>query len=131
MKLGIIGAGNIGATLAKLFAQVGHEVALGNSRSPETLKNLVRNLNEDVSGHVQAVSAEDAAVFGEVVIEAIPFGHYRDLPKDELVGKTLVSASSYYPRRDGEMNLGKHTYTGLVTAHSPSTAVVKAFNTID
>ncbi len=37
MKLGIIGAGSIGATAARLFAQAGHEIALSNSRGPETL----------------------------------------------------------------------------------------------
>ena len=135
MKIGIIGAGHIGATLAELLAGVGHEVALSNSRSPDTLGDLVADLNKNAqnnseSGSVQAVRAEDAASFGDLVIEAIPFGHYRDLPKDELAGKTLVSASNYYPERDGEMDLGSHTQTGLVASYLSNTAVVKAFNTI-
>ena len=44
------------------------------------------------------MTAEDAASFGDPVIEAIPFGHYRDLPKEQLAGKTLISASNYYPK---------------------------------
>ncbi len=130
MKLGIIGAGNIGATLAGLFAKAGHEVALSNSRGPETLQDLVSDLNKNAKGEVQAVTAEDAAAFGDIVIEAIPFGHYEDLPKDELASKTLISASNYYPRRDGEMDFGGHTQTGLVAAYLSDTTVVKAFNTI-
>ena len=130
MKLGIIGAGNIGATLAGLFAKAGHEVALSNSRGPETLQDLVSDLNKNAEGEVQAVTAEDAAAFGDIVIEAIPFGHYQDLPKEELAGKTLVSASNYYPGRDGEIDFGGHTQTGLVASYLSDTTVVKAFNTI-
>lgn len=135
MKIGIIGAGHIGATLAELLASVGHEVALSNSRGPDTLGDLVADLNKNVQnssagGSVRAMSAEDAARFGDLVIEAIPFGHYRDLPKGELADKTLVSASNYYPERDGEMDLGGHTQTGLVASYLSDTAVVKAFNTI-
>ena len=130
MKLGIIGAGNIGATLAGLFAQAGHEVALSNSRGPETLQDVVEDLNKSAEGEVQAMTTEDAAAFGDVVIEAIPFGHYRDLPKGELAGKTLISASNYYPGRDGEMDLEDHTQTGLVASYLSDTTVVKAFNTI-
>lgn len=130
MKLGIIGAGNIGATLAGLFAKAGHEVALSNSRGPETLQDLVSDLNKNARGEVQAMTTEDAAAFGDVVIEAIPFGHYRDLPREELASKTLISASNYYPGRDGEMDLGGHTQTGLVASYLSDTTVVKAFNTI-
>lgn len=130
MKLGIIGAGNIGATLAGLFARAGHEVAIGNSRGPDTLQDLVANLNKDARGNVQAMTAENAATFGDIVIEAIPFGHYQDLPKEELRDKILISASNYYPGRDGEMDLEGHTQTGLVASYLPDTSVVKAFNTI-
>ena len=130
MKLGIIGAGNIGATLAGLFAQAGHEVALSNSRGPETLQDVVADLNHNASRNVQAMTTENAAAFGEVVIEAIPFGRYQNLPKDELAGKTLISASNYYPNRDGEMDFAGHTQSGLVASYLPDTSVVKAFNTI-
>jgi len=44
MKIGIIGAGNIGANAAKLFTRAGHEVALSNSRGAETLKDLVAEI---------------------------------------------------------------------------------------
>lgn len=130
MKLGIIGAGNIGATLAGLFVKAGHEVALSNSRGPETLQDAVADLNQNAAGNVQAMTAEDAAAFGELVVEAVPFGHYQDLPKEELAGKTLISASNYYPGRDGEMELEGHTQTGLVASYLTDTTVVKAFNTI-
>ena len=40
MKIGIIGAGMIGGTLARRLTGLGHEVALANSRGPETLREL-------------------------------------------------------------------------------------------
>jgi len=126
MNIGIIGAGNIGGTLAELFARAGHQVALSNSRGPETLNNRVAELGPNVT----AMTARDTARFGEIVIEAIPFGRYRDLPAEELVGKIVVSASNYYPERDGEVDLRGGTQTELVARHLGGSRVVKAFNTI-
>ena len=126
MNIGIIGAGNIGGTLAELFARVGHKVALSNSRGPETLADKVAELGENVT----AMTAEDAAAFGDLVLEAVPFGKYRDLPADLLHGKVVMSASNYYPNRDGEMDFHGLTQTGLVAEHLPGARVVKAFNAI-
>ena len=64
MRIGIIGAGNIGSTAARLFAQAGHEVAIANSRGPETLEGLV----EEIGPNARAVTVEEAADFGEVVM---------------------------------------------------------------
>lgn len=126
MKIGIIGAGNIGATLAGLFAEAGHEVALSNSRGPDSLEEIVA----DLGPNVRAATVPDAALFGEVVVEAIPFGLYESLPVEELAGKILVSASNYYPGRDGAMDLGGRAQSELIAGYLPQTRVVKAFNTI-
>jgi 8-hydroxy-5-deazaflavin:NADPH oxidoreductase len=40
MKIGIIGAGNIGATLTRKLAGSGHEVKLANSKGPDSLRGL-------------------------------------------------------------------------------------------
>ena len=126
MKIGIIGAGHIGGTLAKLFAIAGHEVALSNSRGPETLSETV----SDIGYGVIAATAEEAATFGDVAVEAVPFGHYQELPADALAGKVVMSASNYYPDRDGDVDLHGLTQTGLVAEHLKDSMVVKAFNTI-
>jgi predicted dinucleotide-binding enzyme len=57
MRIGIIGAGHIGGTLAKRFVDVGHEVAVSNSRGPESLVSLVDTLGD----HAQATTTADAA----------------------------------------------------------------------
>ena len=126
MKIGIIGAGMIGATLARLFAEQGHEVVISNSRGPQTLDAVVNEI-----GHgVRAMTAEKAADFGDIVVEAIPYGHYKDLPAILLAEKILISASNYYPDRDGIMDLNGRSQTELIALHLPATKVIKAFNTI-
>ena len=126
MNIGVIGSGNIGANAARLFAAAGHQVAISNSRGPETLEDLAGELGPGV----RAASVEEAAGFGEVVMEAIPFGRYESLPADRLSGKVFITASNYYPARDGEMDLGGRASSELVAEHLPGARVVKAFNTI-
>ena len=126
MNIGVIGSGNIGANAARLFARAGHEVAISNSRGPETLRDVV----EEIGPGVRAATVEEAAGFGEVVMEAIPFGRYEELPAEQLAGKVLVTASNYYPGRDGEVNRDGLASSELVQRHLPETRVVKAFNTI-
>ena len=47
MKIGIIGSGNIGATLAQLFEKAGHQVEISNSRGPASLNALVQSIGSD------------------------------------------------------------------------------------
>jgi len=96
MRIGVIGAGNIGATAARLFADAGHEVVISNSRGPETLTA------EEDNG-VRAGTVEEAAEFGDVVLLAIPFKAYTDMPVDELSDTTVIDATNYYPGRDGHV----------------------------
>jgi predicted dinucleotide-binding enzyme len=125
-KIGIVGAGRIGRTLAALFADAGYEVLVSNSRGPESLSELVT----DLGPRVRAGTPAESAVFGDVVVEAIPFGAYRDLPKDALAGKVVVSASNYYPDRDGAIQFDGRSQTELIADHLEGSRVVKAFNTM-
>src|SRR5262249_17207715 len=69
LKIGIIGAGRIGGTLAMLWAKAGHE-ALVLSRHPDQLKDLVRSLGPKA----RAGTPREAAVFGDVVLISVPYG---------------------------------------------------------
>jgi predicted dinucleotide-binding enzyme len=129
MKIGIIGAGNIGANAAKLFTEAGYEVAIANSRGAETLRDLVAQLGEKA----QAVSVEEAAKFGEVVFISIPFGKYKELPADIFEGKIVIDSNNYYPNRDGqfaELDGGQTTSSELLGNHLKGARIVKGFNTI-
>lgn len=126
MQIGIIGAGMIGGTAAKLFAEAGHQVALSNSRGPASLASLVQELGP----RVRAATIEEAAKFGEVVLVAIPFGKYQTLPAAPLRGKVVVDAMNYYAQRDGRIEFGDLTSTELVARFLSGARVVKAFNTM-
>jgi predicted dinucleotide-binding enzyme len=129
MKIGIIGAGNIGANAAKLFAEAGHEIAIANSRSPETLTEIVN----EIGGDAKAVTVEDAAKFGEIVFVSIPLGKIGELPTDGFDGKVVIDSNNYYPDRDGQiavLDSDEKTSSELLAEHLTGAIVVKAFNTI-
>jgi predicted dinucleotide-binding enzyme len=129
VRIGIIGAGHIGGTLAKHFVDAGHEVTVSNSRGSDTLAGLVEEL-----GHgAQAMTAADAARVGDAVVVSIPFGRYRELPTDGVAGKVVIDTSNYYPQRDGhfdELDTDRTTSSELLQAHLSTAHVVKAFNAI-
>ncbi len=130
LKIGIIGAGRIGGTLASLWAKAGHEV-LVSSRHPEQLQELARSLGPKG----RAGTPREAAVFGDVVLVSVPYGALpqigRDLPK-ELAGKIVLDTGNPYPERDGEMALeARRKGTGVASAEFlPGVRLVRAFNAI-
>ena len=127
MKIGIIGAGNIGASTAKLFIKAGHEIAIANSRGGETLTDLAKEIG------AKGLDLEDAARFGEIILIAVPFGKYKTLPAGVFQNKIVVDANNYYPDRDGQftdIDDGKVTSSELLAAHLKDARIVKAFNTI-
>ena len=128
MKVGIIGAGNIGATAAKLLTRAGHEVAISNSRGPESLKELVAGLGE----RARARTVEEAASFGEVVLLAIPWRKPEGLPSAEaLAGKIVIDAMNPYTETGEPFDLGDATTSSEeVLKRLPGVRLVKAFNTI-
>ncbi len=130
MKIGIIGAGNIGGTLTRRFRQLGHEVYVANSRGPETLAGLAKETG------AKPVTVEEAAHAGEVVIVTIPERSIPDLPKNLFadVGNdvAVVDTGNYYPRnRDGRI---KEIENGMTESRwverQLGHPVIKAFNNI-
>jgi 8-hydroxy-5-deazaflavin:NADPH oxidoreductase len=76
MKIGIVGAGHIGATLTRRLTALGHQVSVANSRGPETLADLAAETS------ARPVSVAEAAQSGEVVIVTIPEKNIPELPRD-------------------------------------------------
>ncbi|MDQ6433518.1 NAD(P)-binding domain-containing protein [Mesorhizobium sp. LHD-90] len=127
MKIGIVGAGNIGQALAGLATGSGHEVMLSNSRTAETLAEIAAAIG------CAAGTREEAIAFGEVVVVTIPFAKVFSLDPVPLAGKILIDTNNYYPNRDGrfaELEERRATTSGMVAAHFPGALVVKAFNAI-
>jgi len=125
MNIGIIGAGNIGATAARLLTQAGHQVVISNGRGPATLLALAQEIG------VRAVTVEEAAQFGEIVLLAIPFKDYTTLPSASLRDKVVIDAMNYYPQRDGTITFPQGTSSELVAQFLGSLRLIKAFNTME
>lgn len=127
MKIGIIGAGMIGATTARLFANAGHEVAVSNSRGPSSLSALVSELGPNA----RAMTVADAARWADIVLLAVPWRSPDALPPpDTVAGKIVVDAMNPY-KADGTVeNLGSTTSSEETKKRLPAARLVKAFNTI-
>jgi 8-hydroxy-5-deazaflavin:NADPH oxidoreductase len=130
MKIGIIGAGNIGGTLARRFRELGHEVFVANASGPQSLAELAAQTG------AKPVTDEEAARSGDVVIVTIPEEKIPTLPADLFSGVpasvVVVDTGNYYPRqRDGRIE--------AIEAGMPESRwveqqlgrpVIKAFNTM-
>ena len=130
MRIGIIGAGQIGGTLTRRLSALGHDVSVANSRGPETLAELAKETG------AKAATVEQAARAGEVVIVSIPLRNITRLPAGLFDGVpedvVVVDTGNYYPRqRDGRIEAIENgaTETRWV-ADRLGRPVVKAFNNI-
>ncbi len=129
MKIGIIGAGHIGANAARLFVKAGHEVAIANSRGGDSLNDLI----EELGDNAESASVTEAVDFGDIVFISIPFGKYTEIPPQGFEGKIVIDSNNYYPDRDGhfpELDDESTTSSELLAKHLAGARVVKAFNTI-
>ncbi|HET7240719.1 MAG TPA: NAD(P)-binding domain-containing protein [Gemmatimonadales bacterium] len=130
MRIGIIGAGNIGGTLARRLAALGHQVSIANSRGPDSLAAFAQETG------ARPVTVEDAARAGDVVIISIPLKNIDKLPRDLFKGVpdsvVVVDTGNYYPRqRDGRIDPIEHGATeARWVADRLGRPVVKAFNNI-
>ncbi|WEH15183.1 NAD(P)-binding domain-containing protein [Streptomyces sp. VNUA24] len=129
MKIGIIGAGNIGGNLTRRLTALGHEVSVANSRGPQTLTALAEETG------ATAVPVGEAAHGAEIVVVTIPLKAVPDLPAGLLDGAAdgvaVVDTGNYYPRqRDGRIaaieddGLTESRWTEQHIGHP----VIKAFN---
>ncbi|MBR7743214.1 NAD(P)-binding domain-containing protein [Phycicoccus sp. BSK3Z-2] len=127
--IGLIGAGNIGSTVARLAVDAGHDVVLSNSRGPETLADLVA----DLGPRARAATREEAAEAADLAVVTVPLKALGDLPAGPLAGKVVMDTINYYPDRDGHvaaLDDESTTTSEMVQARLADSHVVKAFNNI-
>jgi predicted dinucleotide-binding enzyme len=130
LKVGIIGAGQIGGTLTRRLRALGHDVFVSNARGPESLTDLAR----ETGAH--AVSVREAARAGEIVVVAIPEAAVAKLPPGLFDGVSadtvVIDTGNYYPRhRDGRIEAIENGLTeSRWVANTLGRSVVKAFNNI-
>lgn len=130
MKIGIIGAGNIGGNLTRRFRALGNDVAVANSRGPDTLGALAKETG------ASAVTVAEAARDKDVVIVTIPLKSVPALPKDLFASArpttVVIDTGNYYPQqRDGRIDaIEQGSPESAWVARQLGRPVVKAFNNI-
>jgi predicted dinucleotide-binding enzyme len=127
--LGIVGAGHIGSTIARLAVDAGVDVVLANSRGPETLTDLVA----DLGSRARAGTVAEAAGAGDLVVLTVPLKALAHLPADAFDGHVVLDTGNYYPQRDGqiaELDDESTTASELTARTLRGARVVKVFNNI-
>lgn len=139
MRIGVIGSGAIGATLARIFSAGGHEVAVANSRGPETIDAAA------LESGARAVTAADAVQGKDVVILSVPFvkvpevaGLFASVPEETVVIDTTnyVSFGPDAPQWAPEWGMntiegvGQGQVESLWVAEQLGRPVAKAWNAV-
>ena len=130
MRIGIIGAGQIGGTLTRRLRALGHEVVVANSRDPDSLTELA------TATGARAAWAHEVPSLVELVIVAIPEGAVERLPQGLFDGVPLripvVDTGNYYPReRDGTIaDIEAGMPESQWVSQTLGRPVIKAFNTL-
>jgi predicted dinucleotide-binding enzyme len=129
-KIGFIGAGHIGGTLAKIWTEAGYEVMLsGLDLGP------VKELAAQLGPNAQAGTPEQAATWGDVVVVTVPYSALPQIGRDyaaQLKGKIVIDTCNPYLERDGDMAKDANAKgTGVMDPiYLPGTRLVRAFNSI-
>lgn len=130
VRIGIVGSGNVGTALGRLWAQAGHQVML-SSRSLDADKALAKEIGANASAGLP----REAVAFGDVILFAVPYRALPDLGKElapALKGKIVIDACNPFPDRDGDIaNWAREKGAGLASAELlPGTRIVRGFNAI-
>ncbi len=132
MIVGIIGAGNIGETLAQLWADAGHEIVFGTP-DPQKVAELARSVGHGASSRTSL----EAAQVADAVLVAVPFKAWPDVAMavgKTLIGRVVLDATNINEERDGEIAERARAHPGgtlgFVSGLVPNVKLVKAFNTM-
>ncbi len=143
MKIGIIGSGVVGQTLATKWLELGHAVAIG-TRDPAKIddkKMMARSLREwraQTGNRGQIVSFQDAATFGDVLVNAtggnVSIEALRLAGVDKVGGKVLMDIGNELDHSRGmpprSLASDERCLAEKIQATFPNLKVVKTLNTI-
>jgi predicted dinucleotide-binding enzyme len=129
MRIGIIGAGQIGGTLIRQYSKAGHKVKMANSSGTEKLKSLALETG------ASAATLEDVVTDVDVIVISIPLIGILKLPqhlfKNISTNVIIVDTCNYYPIRDGAIkDIEDGMPESIWVSNQIQRPVVKAYNNI-
>jgi predicted dinucleotide-binding enzyme len=128
MRIALLGAGMVGAPLAKAFAAAGHDVTLANSREPETIHELATSVG------ATAALAADAVRDVDVIITSVPplsLASIRPLLATVPDDLPVIDTGNYHPLRDGQIPaLDDGQVEAIWTSEQLGRPVTKAWNAV-
>lgn len=129
-RIGLIGTGNVGSNLGRVWAGKGYAVMF-SSKDIEA----DRRLAAQVGNGARAGTPQEAAAFGDVLVLAVPYGALPELGKSlgpALSGRVVIDACNPFPQRDGAIaDEARAQGAGLVSARLlPGARIVRAFNAV-
>lgn len=126
-RLGIVGAGKVGTTIARAAMAGGYDVAISGSGPAERIALIL----DVLAPGARAVSTDEVVRYADLIILAIPMHRFRELPRDLFAGKILVDAMNYWDEIDGideELATAPGGTSGIVQERFPTARVVKSLN---
>jgi hypothetical protein len=127
LRLGIVGAGKLGTTLARAAIAVGYDVAISGSGPADDIALTV----EVLAPGAHATTTDEVARHADIIVLAVPTHRFRELHGDLFAGKILIDAMNYWQPVDGddpELRAATDGTSMIVQECFPSARVVKSLN---
>src|SRR5437764_3562684 len=127
LRLGIVGAGKFGTTLARAAVAAGYDVAISGSGPADDIALTV----DVLAPGARAATTDEVARHADIIVLAVPTHRFRELSRDSFAGKILIDAMNYWEPVDGddpELTTAADGTSTIVQQHFPSARVVKSLN---
>jgi predicted dinucleotide-binding enzyme len=127
LRLGIVGAGKLGTTLARAAIRAGYDVAISGSGPADEIALTV----DVLAPSAHATTTDEVVRHADIIVLAVPTHRFRELAGDLFAGKILIDAMNYWEPVDGddpELAAAAAGTSTIVEAHFPSARVVKSLN---
>src|SRR5712664_3066702 len=128
-RLGIVGAGRVGTTIARAAIAAGYDVAISGSGTADRIALIV----EVLAPGARPVSTDEVVRHADLIVLAVPMHRFRELPRDLFASKILIDAMNYWEEIDGvdqELATAPAGTSVVVQQRFPSARVVKSLNHI-
>ena len=128
-RLGIVGAGRVGTTIARAAIAAGYDVAISGSGPPDRIALIV----DVLAPGAHPASTAEVVRHADLVVLAVPMHRFRELPRDLFAGKILIDAMNYWEEIDGvdqQLATAPAGTSVVVQQRFPSARVVKSLNHI-